>query len=168
MIEKLNGSQPVLPFEVEIVRKDGSTIPVELHQTLIHGKAGEIAGLRTALLDNRQRKIAEQASCKAEQYALELKIKNDELVEALEAARHALTIKNRFLANMSHELRTPLNGVIGLSEVLYDELAGSLCPVQKEYVHDILASGRHLLDLVNKLLDLERVELGKMSSLRRK
>ena len=163
VIEKLNGSQPVLPFEVEIVRKDGSTIPVELHQTVIHGKAGQIAGLRTALLDNRQRKIAEQASCKAEQYALELKIKNDELVEALEAARHALTIKNRFLANMSHELRTPLNGVIGLSEVLYDELAGSLCPVQKEYVHDILASGRHLLDLVNNLLDLEHVELGKMS-----
>jgi signal transduction histidine kinase len=94
---------------------------------------------------------------------LELEIKNDELVEALEAARHALTIKNRFLANMSHELRTPLNGVIGLSEVLYDELAGSLCPVQKEYVHDILASGRHLLDLVNNLLDLERVELGKMT-----
>ncbi len=163
VIEKLRGTQPIIPFDVEIVRKDGSTIPVELHQTPIYGKAGQIAGLRTALLDERQRKIAEQASRKAEQYALELEIKNDELVEALEAARHALTIKNRFLANMSHELRTPLNGVIGLSEVLYDELAGSLCPVQKEYVHDILASGRHLLDLVNNLLDLERVELGKMT-----
>jgi len=163
VIEKLNGGAPVVPFELEILPKDGSPIPVEVHETLIHGKGDQIAGLRAAILDNRQRKIAEQASRKTEQYALELRIKNDELVEALEAARHALTIKSRFLANMSHELRTPLNGVIGLSEVLYDELAGNLCPLQKEYVHDILASGRHLLDLVNNLLDLERVELGKMT-----
>jgi two-component system cell cycle sensor histidine kinase PleC len=163
MTEKLRGSMPVAPFELEILSKAGMPIPVEMHETLIYGKTGQIAGLRAALLDNRQRKIAERASRKTEQYALELKIKNDELVEALEAARHALTIKSRFLANMSHELRTPLNGVIGLSEVLCDELAGSLSPLQKDYVDDILASGRHLLDLVNNLLDLERVELGKMT-----
>jgi signal transduction histidine kinase len=89
-------------------------------------------------------------------------IKNDELVEALEAARQANMVKSRFLANMSHELRTPLNGIIGLSELLYDELVGDLIPQQKEYVGDVLSSGRHLLDLVNNLLDLERVELGKM------
>jgi signal transduction histidine kinase len=133
-----------------------------MHETLIHGRAGEVAGLRAALLDNRQRKIAEQASRKAAQYNLELKIKNDELAEALESARQANLIKSRFLANMSHELRTPLNGIIGLSEVLHDELLGKLSPEQKEYMDDILASGRHLLNLVNNLLDLERVELGKM------
>lgn len=162
LIGKLDGSRPVVPFEVEILCKDGSRIQVEIHETLIHGSAGETVGLRAALLDNRQRKIAEEASRKAEQYNLELKIKNDALAGALESARLANLIKTRFLANMSHELRTPLNGVIGLSELLHDELLGELSPGQKEYVGDILASGRHLLNLVTNLLDLERLELGKM------
>jgi PAS domain S-box-containing protein len=162
VIERLNGSRPIAPYDLEFLSKDGSAIPVEMHETLIHGRAGEIAGLRAALLDNRQRKIAEQASRKAAQYNLELKIKNDELAEALESARQANLIKSRFLANMSHELRTPLNGIIGLSEVLHDELLGELSPEQNEYMGDILASGRHLLNLVSNVLDLERVELGKM------
>jgi signal transduction histidine kinase len=63
---------------------------------------------------------------------------------------------------MSHELRTPLNGIIGFSEILHDDLLGHLSPEQKEYMGYILASGHHLLDLVNNLLDLERVELGKI------
>src|SRR5207245_3435007 len=63
---------------------------------------------------------------------------------------------------MSHELRTPLNDIIGLSEMLYDDLLGDLSPQQKECMGDLLASGHHLLDLVNNRLDLERVELGKI------
>ena len=162
LIGQLDGSRPVVPFDLEILCKDGSAIQVEIHQTLIYGRAGEIVGLRAALLDNRQRKIAEEASRKAEQYNLELKINNDTLGAALESARQANLIKDRFLANMSHELRTPLNGVIGLSELLHDELVGELAPAQKEYVGDILASGRQLLSLVNNLFDLEHVQLGKM------
>jgi len=162
VFEKLNGAKPIVPQEREFYCKDGSPIAVEIHETLIHDDTGQIKGIRAALLDIRQRKVAELASRKAAQYTLELMIKNDELVEALEAARQASTVKSRFLANMSHELRTPLNGVIGLSELLHDELVGDLNPQQKEYVADVLASGRHLLDLVNNLLDLERVELGKM------
>lgn len=162
VFEKLSGERPIGPFERVFFCKDGSPIPLEIHETLIRDNTGQIRGLRSALLDIRQRRIAELASQKAEQYTLELMIKNDELVEALEAARQANTVKSRFLANMSHELRTPLNGIIGLSELVYDELVGSLTPEQKEYVGDVLSSGRHLLDLVNNLLDLERVELGKM------
>jgi PAS domain S-box-containing protein len=162
LLGQLDGSRPVLPFDLEILCKDGSAIQVEIHQTLIYGKAGEIVGLRAALLDNRQRKIAEEASRKAEQYNLELKINNDTLAAALESARQANLIKDRFLSNMSHELRTPLNGVIGLSELLHDEMLGELSPAQKEYVSDILASGRQLLSLVNNLLDLEHIKLGKM------
>lgn len=158
----LNGNEPTAPFELEIVCKDGSSIPMEVHATLIRDTLGQITGLRSALLDNRQRKVAETASRKAEQYTLELLIKRDQLIEALESARQANLIKSRFLANMSHELRTPLNGIIGLSEILHDDLLGDLSPQQKEYMGDILASGHHLLDLVNNLLDLERVELGKM------
>lgn len=162
LIGQLDGSQPVVPFGLEILCNDGSPIQIEIHETLIQGRAGEIVGLRAALLDNRQRKIAEEASLKAERYNLELKINNDALAGALESARQANLIKSRFLANMSHELRTPLNGVIGPAEVLHDELLGELSPAQKEYVGDILASGHHLLDLVTNLLDLEGLELGKL------
>jgi signal transduction histidine kinase len=74
------------------------------------------------------------------------------------ASRH----KSEFLANMSHELRTPLNAVIGFSEVLQDRLFGDLNDKQSEYVADIHASGRHLLALINDILDLSKIEAGRM------
>ena len=70
--------------------------------------------------------------------------------------------KSEFLANMSHELRTPLNAVIGFSEVLHERMFGELNDKQAEYVQDILASGRHLLSLINDILDLSKVEAGRM------
>jgi signal transduction histidine kinase len=81
------------------------------------------------------------------------------LYAQLEAAnRH----KSEFLANMSHELRTPLNAVIGFSEVLQEKMFGDLNDKQAEYVRDILSSGRHLLSLINDILDLSKVEAGRM------
>ena len=74
------------------------------------------------------------------------------------ASRH----KSEFLANMSHELRTPLNAVIGFSEVLQEQMFGELNDKQKEYVHDIHASGKHLLSLINDILDLSKIEAGKV------
>lgn len=70
--------------------------------------------------------------------------------------------KSQFLANMSHELRTPLNAIIGFSEVMQDQVFGSLNEKQTRYVNNILTSGRHLLALVNDVLDLSKVEAGKM------
>ncbi|MCM2265892.1 MAG: ATP-binding protein, partial [Desulfuromonadales bacterium] len=66
------------------------------------------------------------------------------------------------LANMSHELRTPLNSIIGFSEVLHDQMFGQINEKQQEYVNNILTSGRHLLSLINDILDLSKVESGKM------
>jgi len=74
------------------------------------------------------------------------------------ASRH----KSEFLANMSHELRTPLNAIIGFSEVLLERMFGEINPKQEEYLGDVLSSGRHLLTLINDILDLSKIEAGRM------
>jgi signal transduction histidine kinase len=70
--------------------------------------------------------------------------------------------KSEFLSNMSHELRTPLNAIIGFSELLLERMAGALTPKQMEYVQDILSSGKHQLSLINDILDLSKVEAGRL------
>lgn len=71
-------------------------------------------------------------------------------------------MKNEFLANMSHELRTPLNAIIGFSELIFYNKAGTISEEQKEYIGDITSSAKHLLSLINDLLDLTKIESGKM------
>jgi signal transduction histidine kinase len=85
-----------------------------------------------------------------------------ELEEKSQELEAASQHKSEFLANMSHELRTPLNAIIGFSEVLGERMFGELNEKQAEYVQDILSSGRHLLSLINDILDLSKVEAGRM------
>jgi signal transduction histidine kinase len=87
---------------------------------------------------------------------------NDELGRLYRELQTASRHKSEFLANMSHELRTPLNAIIGFSEVLQDQFFGDLNDKQAEYVADIHSSGRHLLALINDILDLSKIEAGRM------
>ena len=113
--------------------------------------------------DITERKQAEEAlrvltaslEHKVRERTAELEVARD---QALTATQH----KSEFLANMSHELRTPLNAVIGFSEVLLEKMFGELNPKQEEYLGDISGSGRHLLALINDILDLAKVESGHM------
>jgi signal transduction histidine kinase len=77
-------------------------------------------------------------------------------------AEYANKTKSQFLANMSHELRTPLNSVIGFSDILLNEVKGELNDSQKKYVTNINKGGKHLLDLINSILDLSKIEAGKL------
>jgi protein-histidine pros-kinase len=134
-------------WEGELVhtRRDGSTMTVASRWSLQRNSANEPVAIIELNYDITDRKAIEHA----------LQEKNFELQAAAES-------KNRFLANMSHELRTPLNGIIGFAEFLTDGRPGPLNMKQKEYLNDILNSGRHLLQLINDVLDLAKVEANKM------
>ena len=117
-------------------RKNGTEFPVEISLSPLETEEGMLVS--SSIRDITERKRFEQT------------------------LREANRMKSEFLANMSHELRTPLNGIIGFSEFLIDGKAGPLAPKQGEYLNDVLNSGRHLLQLINDVLDLSKVEAGKM------
>jgi len=160
------------------MKKDGTRLPVEITLGAVEIGAGRC--FLAILRDVTERARAEDALRTAwdaadtanrakgvliaeqQQLAGELHRKNDELEKKNRQAEGANRLKSEFLANMSHELRTPLNGILGFAELLHDERVGSVSPDQKEFLGDILTSGRHLLQLINDVLDLAKVEAGKM------
>ncbi|OGT88645.1 MAG: hypothetical protein A2514_02910 [Gammaproteobacteria bacterium RIFOXYD12_FULL_61_37] len=94
--------------------------------------------------------------------AAALEARAEEIVSKNRQLEEVSRLKSDFLTNMSHELRTPLNAIIGFSEVLKDGLAGDLTAQQKDHVNDIYGAGLHLLSLINDILDLSKIESGRM------
>ena len=140
---RLAGEETVSSYEIRLLRRDGSAVWVEAHAALVNwdGQAASLSWLN-------------DISCRK---AIEA-----ELVHSKEAAEFANRTKTEFLANMSHELRTPLNAVLGFSEMIARGMFGPIADKYVEYANDIHKSGEHLLALVNDVLDLAKLEAGKL------
>lgn len=147
-------------LELKARRKDGSVFPVEISLSPIHSDEGfhVIATVR----DVTARRLAEERFQELQdRFTRELEEKNRQLQQRNAEVERSDRLKSEFLASMSHELRSPLHTIIGFAELLIEELEGPLNDKQKRFVSNIHQDSRHLLALINDLLDLAKIEAGK-------
>jgi PAS domain S-box-containing protein len=148
--------------EYEVLAKDGTVKVAQISGAPIR-KQGEVVGGISISRDITAAKKADEDLRRAHD-ELEMRVyqRTEELKRANEALETANRAKTDFLANMSHELRTPLNHIMGFTELILDRQCGEINEVQAEYLNDVLESSGHLLSLINDILDLSKVEAGKL------
>ena len=154
---KVAGEEHLAPFERDFLRRDGGYLILEIYDSLIRDRAGQVTGIRSVLLDVTDRRLAEQllANEVTERERLTLALRRSK-----EEAEKANRAKSEFLSRMSHELRTPLNAILGFAQLL--EMS-ALDRDKREAVAQILKAGQHLLGLINEVLEISRIEAGRLS-----
>jgi signal transduction histidine kinase len=151
-------SQADFQRELQFRRKDGSVFPADVSATMMPD--GNLLGV---IRDITERKVAE-AALRESNETLESKVaeRTEALRGALLRAEAADRLKSAFLATMSHELRTPLNSIIGFTGIVLQGMAGPLTPEQTKQLGMVRGSARHLLELINDVLDLSKIEAGQL------
>ena len=160
LVARVMAGETVRNFELGAPRRDGALLAIEANATPIH-LGPQVVGVQGVLRDITERRLAEEALRDANR-RLETRVR--ERTVALEAARDEAERANRaksdFLSRMSHELRTPMNAILGFAQIL--EAAGADAR-QQRWVFEIRQAGEHLLELIDELLDLARIEVGRLN-----
>ena len=144
LADEIKQGKKIQHYETSRLKKDGTTINVSVTLSPIFDQSGKFVAISSIAGDITEKKIAEK------------------LLQEKQMAEVANRTKNDFLANMSHELRTPLNSIIGFSDLLYEQAYGELNEKQLRSVGNVSKSGKHLLNLINNILDISKIEAGKM------
>lgn len=167
-MEKLRANKPVIS-EVRTLMKNGNLVWVRVYaQPVLDVENKQLVGIYGAVQDITDRKQAEERLRQLnEELEERIAARTEELAAAMIQAQEADRLKSVFLATMSHELRTPLNSIIGFTGVILQGLAGPLNEEQTRQLNMIRDSARHLLALINDVLDISKIEAGQLEILRR-
>jgi len=170
ILKTLHEKGAVYNYETKLLKKDGSPVDISLTISVLRDKTGGIIGTvgisKDITEEKRLREELKKKNEELEELTENLEDKVFERTKELEKINRELSkaneMKGRFIANASHELRTPLHSIIGFSEILLQKTFGDLNEKQQRYTNTIYTSGKHLIHLVNNILDLAKIEAGKM------
>jgi len=170
ILEIVGKNGAIYNYETTLIKKDGSPVDISLTLSDLRDKSGNIIGTvgisKDITEDKRLREQLRKKNKELEELTENLEVKVIERTKELERVNRELKrankLKGRFIANASHELRTPLHSIIGFSEILLQKTFGDLNEKQQRYTNTIYNAGKHLIHLINDILDLAKIEAGKM------